>query len=285
VGLRAKPSPDTSTLSDVQERVVAALRDDGIAVVPFAELFGDASTWTELEQDISQFVADAEHQVQTFGPDELKEIHGKSYLIRRFRKPKGAEGPKRRKLTPDNAWVSLGTSPEILGVVNEYRGRMMRLHDVDNWYTVPYADAEERVASQRWHRDGWENHIVKVFIYFSDVDDEAGPLEYVRSSAAGGRYGSLWPWAEEEVYVPQDEFAATVADEDVLSLTGTPGTIIFCDTSGFHRGGFARTKPRILSYHTYLSEDAQQVRKRIFTVDWQDDGAELAPAARYALAS
>jgi hypothetical protein len=283
VGLRAKLSPEQE-LTDVQQRVVSALRSDGVAVVPFSELFTDAARWTELEQDMGEFVADAEHQVQTLGPEELKAAHGKSYLLRRFRKPKGSEGPKRRTLRADNLWVRLGTSPEILGVVNDYRERMMRLHDVDNWYTVPYADAEERVASQRWHRDGWENHIVKVFIYFSDVDDEAGPLEYVRSSTAGGKYGSLWPWEEEEVYVPQDEFAAAVADEDVLSLTGSAGTIIFCDTSGFHRGGFARTKPRILSYHTYISEDAQQVRKRIFTVDWQDEGAELTPAARYALA-
>ena len=29
-------------------------------------------------------------------------------------------------------------------------------------------------------------------------------------------------------------------------MTGPAGTVIFCDTAGFHRGGFARTKPRIL---------------------------------------
>src|SRR5439155_1288274 len=82
-------------------------------------------------------------------------------------------------------------SAPILDVVDGYRGEPARLIDFDNWYTIPEARADTRVKSQRWHRDPWDNHIVKVFVYFSDVDEEAGPFEYVPGSAAGGRYGDL----------------------------------------------------------------------------------------------
>ena len=102
------------------------------------------------------------------------------------------------------------------------------------------------MASQRWHRDPEDDHIVKMFIYFSDVDEEAGPFEYVRDSAAGGKYGDVFPWGQGHRYPSAEELEAAVDPDDRLTMTGPAGTVIFCDTAGFHRGGFARTKPRIL---------------------------------------
>ena len=151
--------------------------------------------------------------------DDRVAAFGKAFLVRRYRVKKGEDRPT---FGLENPWVSMGASPEFLGIVNAYRSEPMRLHDVDNWYTVPDAEAA-RSASQRWHRDGWENHIVKVFTYFNEVDEEAGPFEYVLGSAAGGRYGSLWPWEDKEVYPPQDELEAAVDPADCRSLTGGPG--------------------------------------------------------------
>src|SRR5205085_11971717 len=186
--------------------------------------------------------------------------------VRRFyqQKSKGEKAPPWR-FAADDRWLRLGLSDEILGIVNAYRGEQTFLIDLDNWYTIPDPNVPERVRSQQWHRDAWDEHIVKVFVYFSDVDEDAGPFEYVRSSAAGGRYGDLWPWEPKGVYPPQDELETAVAPEDKLTLTGAAGTIIFCDTSGFHRGGFARTTPRVLSYHTYVGSSAKKPAR--FAVD------------------
>jgi hypothetical protein len=266
-------------LDDVQTRVLETLRRDGVATVAFTELFGDEAFWAKLDADMRTFVDETERQLPTLDREARKAEYGKSFLVRRYRAKKGEARPA---LGPGNPWVRLGISPPLLDVVNAYRGQTLRLNDVDNWYTVPETDAEERVASQRWHRDGWENHIVKVFTYFSDVDAEAGPFEYLRGSAAGGKYGDLWPWQDDEVYPDQDEFAASVDKADQVTLTGPPGTIVICDTSGFHRGGFARSRPRILSYLTYLSDEGNQRHRRKFDVDTAGNG-ELSPAARYAL--
>jgi hypothetical protein len=57
--------------------------------------------------------------------------------------------------------------------------------------------------------------------------------------------------------------------------------MIVCDTSGFHRGGFARTLPRIMSYHTFVSPQSAQQRK--FLVDWSDTD-DLSDRVRFALA-
>jgi hypothetical protein len=276
-------TPDLRTeraLSTAEQEALEALRRDGVAVISFEELVGDKPFWAELEADMRKFVETTERELPRLGREERKAEYGKSFLVRRFRAKKGQRRPV---LLPDNPWVRLGVSDRLLAVVNAYRGEDVRLHDVDTWYTVPEADAEERVASQRWHRDGWEDHIVKVFTYFSDVDAEAGPFEYLRGSPTGGKYGSLWPWQDTEVYPAQDEFLLAVDEADCTMLTGPPGTMVICDTSGFHRGGFARSKPRILSYLTYLSDEGNRRHRRKFDVDWSGGDAELSPAARYAL--
>ena len=268
-------------LGAVQQQALDALRSDGVAVVSFADLFADDAFWAGLETDMRSFVASAEQELGGLSKEERKARYGnKSFLVRRFRAAK--KGDPQPTLGPDNPWVRLGISSQLLDVVNAYRGQTMRLHDVDNWYTVPEGDSAERILSQKWHRDGWENHIVKVFTYFCDVDAEAGPFEYIRGSTGGGKYGSLWPWEDEEVYPDQQEFAAAIDQADYITLAGPPGTIIICDTSGFHRGGYARSKPRILSYLTYLSDDGNRRHRRKFDVDLTADG-DLSPAARYAL--
>jgi hypothetical protein len=280
--LQGEPSP-AETLSPVQEKAVEDLRRDGVATVRFADLFPDPARWESVAGDMGHFVEETERRLPEMSEEDRLEAYGKLFLVRRFRVGRNGRGVGRRLAGPDDLWVALGASPEFLGIVNAYRGRSMRLNDLDNWYTVPDPEAADRVASQRWHRDGWEDHIVKVFTYFNDVDEEAGPFEYVRGSASGGRYGSLWPFEEREVYPPADEFEAAIDVEDRVVLTGTSGTIVFCDTSGFHRGGYARSKPRILSYHTYISSDAESDHRRLFDVDWSAGSEDLPPESRYAL--
>ena len=53
--------------------------------------------------------------------------------------------------------------------------------------------------------------------------------------------------------VPEDEVAQAVPAEQVRTFVASRGTIIFCNTSGLHRGGFATERPRILATATYCS--------------------------------
>jgi hypothetical protein len=63
----------------------------------------------------------------------------------------------------------------------------------------------------------------------------------------------LWPWRPlGDNYPPQDELAERI-DGRAVTFTAPKGTIIFCNTSGFHRGGFAKVKPRVLATFTWDS--------------------------------
>jgi hypothetical protein len=65
--------------------------------------------------------------------------------------------------------------------------------------------------------------------------------------------------------------------------TAPKGTIIFCNTSGFHRGGFAVGKPRVLATVTYSSPASlASLTERNFSIrDADADG--LGAEQRYAL--
>jgi hypothetical protein len=263
-----------SSLNEVQERLVEDMKRDGIAVVSFDELVDDERLWDELQADIDVFVRETEPRL----PELRARDDRKAYIVNRFKTS--------TRFRLDDLPLRLGLSDHVLDVVNAYRGELTKLVALNHWYTIPDSSTEARVASQEWHRDPWDNHVVKVFTYFSDVDESAGPFEYVRGSPAGGRYGHLWPWldaVEKGIYPPQKELAAAVALEDIYTVTGAAATMIFCDTSGFHRGGWARARPRVLSYHAYVSPRANANQR--FRVDVDSNGGHLTPAARFAIAA
>jgi Phytanoyl-CoA dioxygenase (PhyH) len=272
-GFEAAPPFEAPALGEAQQRVVNGLRENGIAVVRFEDLFDDQD-WAKLQADIAPFVEQGNDLLRTVGArPKTKE----EFILRRFRK----HSKVMPRFSLDNPWLRIGLSDPMLDIANGYREQWTTLYYVDNWFTLPYAAADERIASQRWHRDPEEEHVLKVFLYLSDVDEDAGPFEYVAGSPTGGRYGRLWPWKEKDHHPAEEDLYRAVEPEDVLTLTGPAGTMIFCVTGGFHRGGFARRKPRILSIWTYLSTSAERGHR--FELEPREATADLSVKVRAAL--
>ena len=265
-------------LDTTQRTVLERLREDGYAVLPFAELVTDPETWKELEADGGQFISETEAALAAEadgGQSAMRRREGKEFVIRKY--SYGVE------LALDDPWLRLGINRRLLDVANAYLGMWSKLEYVDLWYTPP-ADGE-RKSSQRWHRDFNDRHLLKAFLYLVDVDDEAGPFEYVPRSAPGGELDHLWPWRPlGDNYPPEEELATKVADRPV-TFTAAKGTFILCNTCGFHRGGFATGKPRALATVTYSSPASlASLTEQSYSV--RADGAveALAPDQRFALA-
>ena len=277
---------DPPELTGAQGEVLAELRSSGLAIVDFARLIEDDALWQQLSASMESFVDEAESsQVRTDAPRTKDE-----YLIRRGRRirrelERQGVRPPWPTLSLDDPWLRYALSTRILDVVNTYRGMWTKLLDLDQWYTVPFGNQHDRVASQNWHRDPEDLHVVKVFTYFSDVDDGAGPFQYIPESAEGGRYGHHWPWTVTgETYPSPEELSRVVPESQIRSARGPAGTVIFCDTSGFHRGGFATSRPRVLSYQTYVSPasplSGRETRK--FHVDVASANGSLPESVRFA---
>ena len=108
----------------------------------------------------------------------------------------------------------------MLDLANTYLGMWSKLEYVDLWYTPPTEEVD-RQSSQRWHRDFNDRLLLKAFLYLSDVDESAGPFEYVPRSFPGGELGDLWPWYPGyDGYPPDEEFARRMEGKRIETFTG-----------------------------------------------------------------
>ena len=269
----ARPSLDTS-----QQRIVDALRVEGFVVVPFGELFPEPARWDAVAAAADSFVDETEEGLrrEAAGEEAALRRSVKKYLVR-----KNAWGTT---LDATDPWLQLALDPRVLDLANTYLGMWSKLEYLDVWYTPP-TDEGERQSSQRWHRDFNDRLLLKAFLYLSDVDENAGPFEYVPRSFPGSELGDLWPWYPGyDGYPPEDEFEQRMEGKRIETFTGQRGTLIFCNTSGFHRGGYATGKPRVLATWTYSSPAAlKALSERNYAPLTDGAAAELAPAARYAV--
>ena len=117
------------------------------------------------------------------------------------------------------------------------------------------------------------------------MDEATGPLEYVPGSVLGGEYAKEWPWrpVSNELYPPQDEFEQRIPQSSQVALTGPEGSMVFCNTSGFHRGGYTTgSRPRVMAVYNYSSPASlAALTLRNFNTDISRDG--LSEQAAYAL--
>jgi hypothetical protein len=282
---RKRFSAHVPKLDDMQQRVVDDLNRDGYSAVKFSELFGQA-LWDTLKADgdtyireIESKLADGEVNVPKVpkpgkAPKPDKPVKEKFFMGRRF---------KGNPLTIDSPWLQLGASERMLDVVNTYLGMWTKLSYADQWYSPPRGSEADRLGSMRWHRDYNDQHLVKVFVYLVDVDAGTGPFEYVPGSARGGPYANIWPWQPAgDTYPPADEFDKHVPGSVVRTFTAPAGTMIFCNTSGFHRGGFATEKPRSVFVYNFVSPAAlETLVDRNFDVSESVSG--LPEVGRFAL--
>jgi Phytanoyl-CoA dioxygenase (PhyH) len=258
------------SLDGVQLRVVKEVHEQGYSVLPFTELFPEP-VWETVRAEGEEFVQAAEQgETQAGG-------RGKDFLVRKY--------DEHSTVPLDNPWLSVCLSRKMLDVANEYLQLWSKLEYVDMWYSLPVGVDAERKASQIWHRDFNDRHLLKAFLYLSDVDERSGPFEYVPGSQPGGRYADVHPWAPMAIgRISDKELAKYVQADDVRTFTAPKGTIIFCNTSGLHRGGFAETKPRVLAPVTYCSPASlASLTERNYRLPTGTDLRSLDPVVRYAV--
>lgn len=241
-------------LSNAQNRVVEELHSRGISVIGVDELFGpNFELWNALNALAMDFEKSdtVKHGIQEYG----KNYHSadwKEYIIRLY--------PGKPTLNLTNAFVQFGIQRQMLDTVNAYLGLWSKLKGVNMWYTIPLPQTRKRVASQNWHRDPEDRKLIKAFLYFHDVDDGAGPLEYIPDSRSGRRLSALWRETTGSGgygYPSQEKIESAVGASDVFVAKCPRASIVFCDTSGLHRGGFATQRARLLAQWIYLTPASQ----------------------------
>lgn len=204
-------------------RVATELKEHGIAISSI-ENFSEMPTTSELQKEYNELLAkeaEAPHSrkfkpfIERLIDDDYDFSTNKTSAIYRF-----VSNPA-LKITAENY---LNLVPKLTSF------KIWRSHFTGNL---------SRTASQNWHRDYNEFQMVRIFLYFNDVDVSNGAGQYVSGSHyLGDSYNKLEYSEESGTYATDEEIAENFSGDRIVCATGKAGTLVFMDTAGLHRGGF-----------------------------------------------
>jgi hypothetical protein len=238
-------------------RVLAALQRDGVATTSVAALLGSDDLLVEmqaaaavLEQEKAPELAAARAAAAARG-----DVGQKTYLVELLGAIATAD--------PCSPWARLALHPGVRGVANGYFRMRTQVRDYNVWRNIR-TDSPLR-ESQLWHRDWREDHyVLKAFVYLEDVDEGRGPFTYVPGTHVRGSRRVEPVTAIEGTHrrASDDQMEAAVPRSEWLTATGPAGTLLFADTTGWHKGGSARTGDRLL-YTCLFGSQAGDKRRRL----------------------
>jgi hypothetical protein len=240
--------PDDSL---VDRTLLEELRERGIAIRPFDDVFRDRARLDELKAIAERREAQKEGTA------------AKEFLERLMPSRVEATGP----------FVALALEPQVVALANAYIGMHSYLRGLEMWRNLPTDEPPK--LSQLWHRD-WDDVInLKLFVYLSDVTEEHGPFTFASGTQPGGPRE-----LDVKDRLSDDEMAARVSREDWVVCTGGPGTVVLADTCGYHKGGKPTKGDRLLWTAQFTSGAADA--KRNFELA-EGKPAALTPEQRWAL--
>ena len=235
-------------LSEVENKIVSSLMRDGIAITSAVDLLGSSTEIDDLERETRKQLDERS--------DEISELRSKAVCDTEV-------GSKTFNLEllgsvltfdPASIFARFALNHSMINIANAYFRMRARLRYYNVWLTfASHSDARE---SQLWHFDREDNRILKMFLYLDDVDENTGPFTYAPGTQRGGEYSSVAPdyFLEGPVKRSTDEQMNAVFQRDGwVRGTGPRGTLILADTRGYHKGGEARSRDRLMYTAMYTS--------------------------------
>jgi Phytanoyl-CoA dioxygenase (PhyH) len=245
-------------LNAVQQQILDELRQEGISIIRFHDLFPSRNL-SELQELAEKYLK------RSINQDKINAIRtgirpakaGKFYLVRLL--------GDRPKLDQQDKFVEITLSDEVLRIVCAYLAMFSRIVDIDLWCNVP-TDGPD-TYSQAWHRDPDDRKLVKIFLYLRDIDSATGPFCYIPGTQNGGRFGKILPQTvDTSRYPPAGEVERKFLQSQIKYCTGEAGTLIFCDTTGLHRGGHPQSGLRLLYTSAYTTNPGANFNGKRYSI-------------------
>lgn len=244
--------------SFLQEHIISTLKKDGIAFTRIDELFG-SSFFQQLkeftdrklsrEEIVGKIKSQKESLVEKIEGGGLKKRE-KDFFVWLWSQE------EHEPLDTANPFIKMILDEKIIQIVGGYLNFAPRLSIFSLILTLVMPPGSKAYLSQRWHRDPDDKKLIKMFVYLTDVfDEESGPFRYVKRSHFGSKWRHLFPQKPPAGnYPPEGALEKRIPQENFVTCFGKAGTVIFCDTSGFHKGGFCTEKERIMFTSAYITD-------------------------------
>ncbi len=263
-------------LSEQESEILTQLDHSGIAVTSIDKLLGSSEDFQVLASVVSDMATTRSEilsDLRAKANDE-NELGSKTFNLEML----GGEV----RFDAQDIFARFALNESLLRIADAYFGLYVKLRYYNVWHT--FASHGSSRESQLWHYDREDNYILKVFLYLEDVDEGAGPFTYAPGSHKKGEYRSLDPehFLETGVRRSTDsQMKAAYPEDRWMRAVGAKGTIIFADTRGYHKGGEARTKDRIMFTSMYTSPASES--KRLIKFPASLDTSSLSERQRRAL--
>ncbi len=285
------------TLTAGQRELVESLTTKGVAAASLGQAGIEFGDWSALQEKIGEFARLSTDRITAATASYSDKLdlgsleHNRERFRRFFRDKSEAKlddyilkmNPENSVLSSSHPLLTIGLSTPVLRVVSSYMNLWPKLIYADAWYSIPI-DPGKRIGSQQWHRDPEDKQMVKVYLYFSEIDEGAGAMEYIvgTSNALGGHGMKIGEWkaAGANLYPSAELVEQSFSAAQHFYCRGPVGTLLFCDTTGLHRGGISRSRPRVVATWTFVTPASRYQRR--FTVR-PVEGELLTEEARFAL--
>ena len=199
-------------------------------------------------------------------------------------------------LTLDNLpLLKLYLSKNIIKIAKSYLGNDIRIRNPLAWIH-PATSLTREIRSQKWHRDQEDFKMLKVFILFSNINENNGPTQYVKSTNSNGRFKNIAPnmtwldshWSNHHKFIRRAynffrekfPYNYSIPKKNIVKATGDIGSIFFIDTNGLHKGGFVKEGLRLMTHCNFLNAKAPMLQKgmplekfnhdeKLFSIDYE----------------
>lgn len=230
-----------SRLRPVEKQIARDLDTYGIAISSIDKVLADSAEFEKLDIATGLLLRKKKADIDglQFSANDESSVGSKTFNLEML----GSEVD----FDPQSIFARFALNSSFLNIANTYFRMLARLRYYNVWYTA--ASKSTARESQLWHFDREDNYILKAFLYLDDVDEGAGPFTYAPATHKKGQFRSINPqhFLEGGVRRTTDEqMDAVYPKKDWKMCTGKKGTIVFADTRGFHKGGEARSKDRLM---------------------------------------
>jgi len=232
-------------------RVLADLNRKGVAVTTAQALLGTSTCYRELETAVDGLENELAGALATAraSANDQDTAGQKTFIYELL--------DRYPVFDPGSIYARFALQQPIMQIANAYFGMLTRLRYYNVWHT--FATHVKPRESQLWHRDREDHLILKAFVYMRDVDEGTGPFTYAPSThPKGARQQEAEYFVEGKVKRTTDEqMAKVIPAEQWVKGVGERGTIVFADTRGYHKGGLARERDRLMYTCMFTSQASE----------------------------
>lgn len=139
--------------------------------------------------------------------------------------------------------MEVANNKRVIDVISSVFACKPTLDCVIAWWSMPGHDRPEE--AQFFHRDVDSLSFLKLFIYLTDVDEDAGPHVYVALSHKKNMPG------EKIRRYTDEEIESFYGKDKIIRFTGPAGTCFLENTFGYHKGALPKDKRRLILQFIY----------------------------------